>query len=61
MAHPVYQEVEAALLNSECPPAEAVLEALRGIVRFAETEADITAEGFVAMARDAWRAAGGQS
>jgi hypothetical protein len=61
MPHPVYQEVEAVLLNSECPPAVAVLEALRCTARFADLEAEITAEDFVAMARDAWRTACGQS
>lgn len=41
-AEDVKWAVEAALLNSECSPREAVLAALRVVVAFAEAEANMT-------------------
>lgn len=41
MIDTVYQEVQAALLNSECEPQAAVIAALRAVNEFATTEANI--------------------
>jgi len=36
--HEVHQSVQAALLDSECAPSDAVLAALQAVAEFAESE-----------------------
>jgi hypothetical protein len=50
----VYLEVQAALLNSECSPGEAVEVALEAIAGFAQVESMLRAADFYHLAREAW-------
>lgn len=52
----VHQNVQAALLNSECHPRPAILNALKAVAEFAEAESIADSEDlFVAFAKIAWK------
>jgi hypothetical protein len=51
----VHQAVQAAVLNSECHPRPATLNALKAIAEFAEGESIVESEEqFLAFAKKAW-------
>ena len=50
----VFESVQAALLNSECRPQAAVIQALRASALFAQEELDASFEAWVQACRDAW-------
>jgi hypothetical protein len=51
----IYDNTQAALLNSECHPRDATIEALRAVALFADSEClSLTEEEFIDLARTAW-------
>ena len=53
----VFDAAQAALLNSECHPRDAVIEALKAAAQFADSECfGLTEEEFAGLARQAWMA-----
>jgi len=52
----VHQNVQAALLNSECHPRPAIYNALKAVAEFAENENLVeTEDQFIAFAKLAWK------
>lgn len=51
LALETFHAVQAALLNSECSPREAVAAALKAVAQFADAESVL---GFTDLARTAW-------
>lgn len=54
LQHGVFNEVQAALLNSECSPQEAVKQAMLAIVQFAHCEADMNEDKIRDEVKEAW-------
>lgn len=54
MSNEVFEYVQAVLLNSECPPKDAVKQAMLALLQFAITEADMGVLEFDGVASQAW-------
>lgn len=54
----VFQRVQAALLDSECPPREAVEAALDAIAQFAAFECEMDFGDWADVGTDAWASTG---